>query len=134
MYNHPATQYRQTGIDSKVLDADPQQLIALLLAGARERIRQVEALIARGDIKRKAQLISETANIIYGLASSLDHQRGGEIASNLQNLYDYCQQRLVEANLTNDVSKLREVEELLGDIHDAWAALPQQLALQGAAA
>lgn len=133
MYSNAAAQYRQTGVDSKVLDADPHQLIALLLAGARERIRQVEALIARGDIKRKAQVISETANIICGLASSLDHQRGGEIAANLQNLYDYCQQRLVEVNLTNDVTKLREVEGLLGDIHGAWAEMPQQLAAQGAA-
>jgi len=133
MYSNAAAQYRQTGVDSKVLDADPHQLIVLLLSGARERIRQVEALIARGDIKRKAQVISETANIIYGLASSLDHQRGGEIAANLQNLYDYCQQRLVEVNLTNDVTKLREVEGLLGDIHGAWAAMPQQPAAQGAA-
>ena len=133
MYSNAAAQYRQTGVDSKVLDADPHQLIALLLAGARERIRQVEALIARGDIKRKAQVISETANIICGLASSLDHQRGGEIAANLQNLHDYCQQRLVEVNLTNDVTKLREVEGLLGDIHGAWAEMPQQLAAQGAA-
>ncbi len=132
MYLQAAAQYRQTGVESKVLDADPHQLIALLLAGARQRIRQIEALIARGDIKRKAQVMSETSNIICGLASSLDHQRGGEIAINLQSLYDYCQQRLVEANLTNDVAKLREVDGLLGDIHGAWAELPKQLATQGA--
>lgn len=133
MYTHAAAQYRQTGVDSKVLDADPHQLIGLLLAGARERLRQVEALIDRGEIKRKAQVISEVSNIICGLSASLDHQRGGDLAANLQEVYDYCQKRLVEANLGNDTAKLREVEELLGEIHGAWMAMPGEFTGQGAA-
>ncbi|MBS7457207.1 flagellar export chaperone FliS [Coralloluteibacterium stylophorae] len=128
MYANAAAQYRQTGVSSKVLEADPHQLIALLLAGARERIQRAEALIARGDTARKAQAISETANIIAGLAGSLDHARGGEIAAGLQSLYDYMQQRLLEANVGNDAGKLREVGGLLADIENAWAAIPDNLA------
>lgn len=134
MHPNAAAQYRQTGVASQVIDADPHQLIALLLTGARERILRAEALIARGDSARKAQAISETSNILAGLTGSLDHERGGEIAAGLQSLYDYCQRRLVEANLDNDPAKLREVAGLLADIENAWAAVPARLVRpQGAA-
>ncbi len=118
-----AAQYRQTGVSSAVLEADPHRLIALLLAGANERIRLADACLSRGDIARKARAISEACAIIAGLNSSLDHAAGGEIASNLEALYDYSQRRLVEANLHNDPERLHEVAGLLGEIESAWSAI-----------
>lgn len=118
-----ANQYRQTGLTSAVLDADPHRLIALMLAGARERMRLAIACLERGDLPRKAQAISEASAIVGGLNGALDLEAGGEIAGSLQALYDYAQRRLVEANAANDAAPLREVDELLGDIEGAWNAI-----------
>lgn len=118
-----ANQYRQTGLTSAVLDADPHRLIALMLAGARERARLAIACLERGDLPRKGQAISDASTIIGGLNGALDLDAGGEIASGLQSLYDYAQRRLLEANVNNDARPLLEVDELLGDIEGAWHAI-----------
>jgi flagellar protein FliS len=118
-----ANQYRQTGISSAVLDADPHRLIALMLAGARERARLGAACLERGDLKRKAQAISDASAIIGGLNGALNLEAGGEIADGLQALYDYAQRRLMAANADNDAAPLHEVDDLLGEIETAWNAI-----------
>lgn len=123
-----ANQYRQTSVASAVLDADPHRLIALMLSGARERARMAAACLSRddgrrGDFARKAQAISEASAIVGSLNGALDINAGGEIATGLRALYDYIQRRLLEANIGNDAAPLREVDDLLGDIENAWMAI-----------
>lgn len=119
----PLTQYRQTAVSSAVLDASPHRLIALMLAGARTRVRLAAACLARGDVPRKAQAICEASAIVGALDSALDHRAGGEIARGLEALYGYVQQRLLEANLRNESAPLQEVDDLLGEIESAWNAI-----------
>ena len=118
-----ANQYRDTGVSSAVLDASPHQLIALMLAGARERARLAIACLDRGDLVRKAQAISEASTIVAALDGALNLEAGGEIAGGLQALYDYAQRRLLAANAGNDPEPLREVDTLLGEIESAWRAI-----------
>jgi len=54
----------------------------------------------------------------------LDHVAGNEIASNLDNLYEYCERRTLEANGNNDTAAIDEVVGLLKDIHNAWLQIP----------
>jgi flagellar protein FliS len=121
-----ANQYRQTGVSSAALDASPHRLIALMMAGARERVRLAAASLQRGDLPRKSHAISDASAIIGGLNGALDLDAGGEIADGLAALYDYVQRRLVEANANNDVALLFEVDDLLGDIESAWTAIAPQ--------
>jgi len=115
-----ANQYKQTGADSAALDASPHQLIAIMLSTARDRIRLAVASLERGDVPRKAQAITDVCAIVGGLSGSLNMEAGGEIADGLAALYDYCQRRLLAANLNNDVEALHEIDGILGDIEAAW--------------
>ena len=121
-----AEQYRKVGVSTKVVDADPHKLVALLFEGAGERIRRAEAFLAQGDQAMKGKAIGEACAIIGHLNGSLDHEAGGEIAGSLSSLYDYVQTRLIEANLHNDASALRESLDLLGEIESAWNAIPAE--------
>ena len=123
---HYAEQYRKVGVSSRVVDADPHRLVALLLEGAGERIRRAEACLAAGDQALKGKAIGEACAIIGHLNGSLDHEAGGEIAGNLSALYEYVLQRLTEANLNNDVVPLQESLSLIGEIEGAWNAIPQE--------
>ena len=115
-----AQHYRQTAVSSAVLDASPHRLVALMLAGVRQRLNLAAACMAIGDLARKGQAISEASMIISELDGSLDHSAGGEIADGLSALYDYSQRRLTEANLNNDASAVHEVDGLIADIEGAW--------------
>ncbi|WP_411834828.1 flagellar export chaperone FliS [Pseudoxanthomonas mexicana] len=136
--NNYAQQYRQNHLEGTVMEASPHRLVALLLAGACERIRLAEACMARGDLARKGKAIGEVCAIIGHLNGSLDHEAGGEIAGSLSSLYDYVIRRLTEANLNNDESALHESLVLLGEIEAAWNAIPveqqQRPAAMGASA
>ena len=118
-----AQQYRSTSVSAAVLDADPHRLVALMLSGARDRIRLAGACLERGDIPRKAKAISDASGLITGLNGALNLEAGGEIAQGLQSLYDYAQQRLLLANSDNDAEALNEVDSLLGEIESAWLAI-----------
>lgn len=122
MYTKSGTQaYAQVGVESAVLSASPHQLVVLLFDGALSAMKKAAILIEQGDIPGKGRALSQAINIITnGLRAGLNHDVGGEIAANLDSLYDYMTRRLLQANLHNDLSAIDEVSTLLGNIADAW--------------
>ncbi len=79
--------------------------------------------MSRGQIALKGELLGKAIAIIGGLRESIDHQQGGELAANLDRLYEYMMGRLVEANVRNDESPLQEVAELLRNVKEGWDAI-----------
>ena len=122
MYTKSGIQaYAQVGVESAVLSASPHQLVVLLFDGALSAMKKAIILIEQGDIPGKGQAIRKAINIISnGLQSGLNHEVGGDLAANLDSLYDYMTRRLLQANLHNDINAINEVVELLNNIADAW--------------
>lgn len=122
MYTKSGIQaYAQVGIESALLSASPHQLVVLLFDGALSAMKKAAILIEQGDIPGKGQALSKAINIISsGLQSGLNHEVGGDLAANLDNLYDYMIRRLLQANLHNDLTAINEVVELLTNIAEAW--------------
>jgi flagellar secretion chaperone FliS len=126
-------QYKEVGTQTQVDSASPHRLIQMLFEGALEKIYLAKGYMSRGEIALKGSHISWAISIIDGLRMSLDKEAGGEIAANLDALYDYMGRRLVEANLKNDTAMLDEVAGLLMDIKSAWDVVPEiQARQQGA--
>ena len=121
--NSPVKQYHQLGIQTSVEAASPHELIDLLICGARDRLRQAQGCLTRGDMEGKGTAVNSCVDILLGLQSSLDHSKGGEIAENLDALYDYMQRRLFRAHADNDPSGFVEVDDLLSTIRSAWIAI-----------
>ncbi|UEM40933.1 flagellar export chaperone FliS [Pectobacterium aquaticum] len=122
MYNKTGGQaYAQVGLESAVMSASPHQLIVMLFDGARSAMVRARILLQQGDIPGKGAALSKAIDIITnGLKVGLDMEKGGELAENLSALYDYMTQRLMIANLHNDVKVIEEVEALLENIASAW--------------
>ena len=124
---HSVNHYKNVDSYTGVVDADPHQLIQMLLDGALEKLSIVKGLINRNDMTKKGEIIGQAIAIVSGLRVSLDMEAGGEIATNLDNLYDYIERRLLEANLNNDISIIDESASLLREIKAAWEAIPREL-------
>ncbi|HEX4481939.1 MAG TPA: flagellar export chaperone FliS [Rudaea sp.] len=117
------SQYRSVGTASRVNDASPHRLVALLLEGARDKIRTATAAIGCNQRARKATAIQSAYSILETLRITLDHRAGGEIAVGLDAIYEYCNRRLVEANAMDDVERLNEASSLLGEVQEAWSRI-----------
>ncbi len=121
----PISTYRSVNTQSAIVDSNPHQLVLMLLDGAIEKSAAAIGHMRRQAITEKARLIRGSMEIIDTLRANLDHDSGGEIAGNLEQLYDYMYRRLMEANLRNDPDRLTEVISLLKEIRSAWDAIPQ---------
>ena len=55
--------------------------------------------------------------------SSLNKEKGGEIAENLSRLYFYCNSRLLMANLKLDVEAIEQVVNILKGLRSAYAEI-----------
>ena len=119
--------YNQVRAHAHAEGASPHRLIQLLMDGALEKIRAAKGLMERRDIPEKLRQINWALSIIDGLRQSLDMEKGGEIAQNLDALYDYIQRRIVVANMENDPRIMDEVAGLLIEIKTAWDAVPEIL-------
>ena len=118
-----ANQYSQMDSCTGVTEASPHRLVQMLLDGVLGKIAVVKGLMLRNDISKKGEVIGQAISIIGGLRSSLDMEAGGEIAVNLDNLYEYMERQLIKANLENDTTLLDEVVILLREIKAAWDSI-----------
>lgn len=116
--------YRKVSLESQIADASPHRITQMLFNGALERIAQSKIAMEQCDIASKGLLIGKTIGIILGLKNTLVMDAGGDIATNLANLYDFMVQRLTDANVQNDPVALDDVAGLLREIKEAWDAIP----------
>lgn len=119
-HNGALQQYRQIGAQSAVTAANPHRLIQMLLEGGLEKIAVAKGAMERNDVAQKNTNIGKAIDIVNGLQSSLNRDQGGEIAANLDRLYDYTVRCLLEANLRNDRIMLEEAARLLSEIKAGW--------------
>ncbi|NTV69452.1 MAG: flagellar export chaperone FliS [Azonexaceae bacterium] len=124
MMRSPAESYAKVGVDAAVETADPHRLVLMLFDGALAAVSLARIQMQGGQIPEKGAAISKAIDLITnGLRASLDMEAGGELAERLAALYEYMAQRLLFANLKNNVAALDEVSELLGSLREAWAQI-----------
>ena len=126
-YGSGLDQYRKVSAQSEVEFADPHRLIQMLMEGALEKIAKAKTYMQHDETEEKGRHVSWAISIIDGLRMSLDMEKGGEIAANLDALYDYMNRRLVQANAENNPSYLDEVASLMKEIKSGWDAIPEEV-------
>ena len=115
-------QYKSVGVES----ASPHKLIQMLFDTYLLRIDQAIKAIEEKDMATKGVALSKALAILGGLEEGLDLEKGGELAENLQDLYQYVRLRLLVATDANDVEPLNEARELIFKIKDAWDKIPDE--------
>jgi flagellar secretion chaperone FliS len=119
--------YQSVAVQGGVATADPHGLVQMLLDATLERISTARACIEQGDRVRKAKLLHSCVTLVTELRGSLDLIKGGALAQNLSDLYDYIARRLLLANVRDEVAALDEAASLLGEIRSAWIAIGPQV-------
>jgi flagellar protein FliS len=112
--------YTQQYQQNQILSASPEQILIMLYDGAIRFTRQAIAGVEEGDRLKKLEGTRRSMAIVTEFANTLDHEIGGEIAENLDALYAFMTRELTVANINNDVSRYKVVENLLVDLRSTW--------------
>lgn len=113
-------QYRSVDLRAAVEAASSKELISMLFEGALSAMATAKGAIERGDIELRTQQLNKANDIVLGLRDFLDHEKGGEIARNLDALYDYMVRTLMQANRESNADKVQEVMGLMLEVKSGW--------------
>lgn len=122
--------YGEVKVHSAIEGASPTELISVLFDGVSSRLNQSLTAIEAGEIAKKGELISQTISILEYLTAVLDEHNAPEVADNLQGLYRYMVTTLLNANINNDPTAIREVISLMTEVRDAWTEMMRSEAAQ----
>jgi flagellar secretion chaperone FliS len=113
-------QYEQ----QKVLSASPMELILMLYDGGIRALNSaIEAFQVEDEIERMNAVherLLRSQDFITELACSLDVERGGELAVELNRLYDFMLRHLAMANSEKRIKPIQEVKMMLTSLRDSW--------------
>lgn len=126
--NHEAYQsYHSVNLGAQVAHASPVKLVLLLTDGLLEELVRARAHIEARRYELKARSLDRCVDMLNGLSSALDIEKGGEVSENLSRLYDYCAERLYRAGVDLDPAIIDEVSSLLTTLRRGWQGMQQRL-------
>ena len=123
--NHRAIEsYGQVKVSTGASQSNNVELIQMLFDGLIESLSTAKGHIQHNNVSEKSKAIARASRIVLGLQGALDFEKGGDLAKNLNELYDYVTRRLLHVNAHNDLEALDEIQGLMVEIRSAWETVP----------
>ncbi len=114
--SNPYRQYQKTAVTT----ASREKILLMLYEGAIRFVRQGAVAMQERRIADKGKYISKATAIISELMATLDFKVGGQLAVDLESLYIFMIDKLIEGNIKNDLECLNHVDKLLNTLYVAW--------------
>jgi flagellar protein FliS len=112
----------------QVMTSDPVTLVAMLYDKAVLCLKAAVQAIHKDETEMRWKNCHRAQEIISHLFMTLDLEKGGEIASNLEAIYAYMLRRLLDVDVKNDARAAEEVIELLEPLRASWKELARSSA------
>ena len=119
-------QYKMVSLQATIRNANAYKVIQTLMGNALDKIGKAIFFINENKTAEKGLQISLAITTLDALQASLDLDKGGEIAANLSALYNYMVDKLVIANINNDIKILNEIRGLLNTIKSGWDGIEEE--------
>ncbi|SEK21635.1 flagellar protein FliS [Carnobacterium iners] len=115
-YRNVPNVYKQ----NQILNATPKKLVIMLYEGAIKNLKLAELSAADKKIEATSNALIKAQEIIQELIVTLDFKNGGEVAENLNQLYDYFITELIKSNRSKDPESMKKIRESLEELRDTW--------------
>ena len=116
MNNKAFKAYQSTNVTT----AKPEKVLLMLYEGCIKFIRNAKIKMQEKKVSEKGKNISKALAIVAELINTLDHEVGGQLSADLENLYMFIMDKLIESNIHNKVEDLEVAEKLLLTLYEAW--------------
>jgi len=118
-YGNYQNAYKKASVNT----LDQTKLIIMLYDGAIKNASFAVEHMKSGQIEKVHDCLIKTKNIVTELMATLNMDRGGDIAKNLQSLYSYMFSQLIEANMNKKTEPVVIVIDLLKELRAAWTQI-----------
>ena len=116
MANNPYQKYKSTQVET----ASQEKLLIMLYNGAIKFTKQAKTGIEEENYELVNNGLGRVQAIITELRTTLDQEKVGEIAQNMDALYENMNRRLIEANVEKDIKPIEEVLDMLIELKGTW--------------
>lgn len=118
--------YQKVSLNSTLEDVNAYKVIQILMGNALDKIAKASFFIKNNKTAEKGLNISLAITTIDALQASLDLDKGGDLARKLSDLYNYMVDKLLSANIHNDLTILDEISGLLTTIKSGWDGIEEE--------
>ena len=115
--------YRNVDVSSRLEGASPHRLVAILFEELLKAIEAAQAALRMGEAGRRAERQARALSILHALEASLDHEKGGEIATSLAAIYREARRLINLAARDNSAEPMEQARAMLADIASAWEVI-----------
>jgi flagellar protein FliS len=116
MYQNGIGAYQTAGITT----ADPKKIVLMCYELAIGQLKKAKTHFELKEFEAKAKSLQAAMNVIHELRQALDFNLGGDVAKNLDALYHYMTNRLIDGDLKKDAKAFDEVADMLEELLSAW--------------
>ncbi len=129
--NSQLAAYQSVSVHGGVDSGDPHRMVLMLMDAVMERLAKTRGCIERNEVLPRTRLLHSSVVLVSELRGALNIPQGGELAQNLNNLYDYMVRRLVLANIKGDLAIVTEVASLMTRVREGWIAIGPEVRQSG---
>ena len=115
--------YQSVDIASRIEGATPHQLVQIMYEELLKALDAMAFATARGDYVQRGQQQSKALGVLTGLETSLDFDKGGQIAVDLVAIYREARRLVVAGGRENDARMVSQAREMIQEIAAAWDAI-----------
>ena len=121
---HQAIKAYQTAEQEFLVEgADAHNLVQILFTELLSNLDRAGECLEAKDFTAKSSHLSKSLTILHVLATSLDFERGGDVAASLAELYDWARRKVIQASCSNVRAELTEVHKVMAEIASAWESI-----------
>ena len=103
------------------------ELVVKVYDGAISSLKQAAEAYTSNDFARGYELIEKAKRFVVHLYTTLDEDKGQDIARNLSQLYAYVIEKMNIVQATKDLDIIEESISVLSNVRMGWEQLAEQL-------
>ena len=115
--------YQSVDISSRVEGATPHRLVQIMYEELLKALDAMAFATARGDYVQRGEHQSRVLAILTGLETSLDFDKGGQIAVDLVAIYREARRLVIAGARESDAKLVTQAREMIQEISNAWDAI-----------
>ncbi|MGP7818540.1 flagellar export chaperone FliS [Niallia sp. 01092] len=107
--------------EAVIFQKSPQEITALLYEACLTNLEEAIENISSTDYVVANLKLKKANDIVWRLGAGLNYE-AGIIADQLDMLYNYIAEKLIEANLKKDITIIQEVQKIVEELLTTWNA------------